>query len=328
MSSANNEVTDETKKTDLDRFCLFPIKEQKLWDFYKEQQQRFWTAEEIDFSRDLASWESLTVQEQHFVGLTLAFFANSDNVVIENLKSRFIHEMPWLEAHFFLNCQAFMEGIHVETYNLCIDVLIKNTAYKHQLFAAVKRYKVVRSKLEWAQKWISCSDKLSVRVIAFCIVEGVFFSSSFASIFWLRKRAKLPGVCFANEKIIEDECIHVKFGAYVYTAKLQPVDHNIIYSMMEEAVQIEMAFVDEAIPERLLGMNQEHMKQYVQNVADTILELLHVPKKYGVPNPFPWMKGIGIRSKSNFFEKRVAEYMKPIDEKKSRMTIVDLGSDL
>lgn len=312
------------------RYCLFPIKHQDIWDLYKLHEQKFWTAEEVDFGEDMASWKTLNKNEQMFISVTLAFFANSDNIVLENLSTRFMKEICLPEAQSFLSFQGCMENIHVVTYNLCIDSVIDDTKEKHDLFRAITTNPIVKPKLDWAIKWTESKGSLAHRIVAFAAVEGIFFSSSFASIFWLRKRQKLPGICFANEKIVEDESIHVRFAALIYNKYIKyKLTTEEVHSIIREAVEIEHQFVTDALPVKLIGMNSEYMKQYVCKVADVVLSLLGVPPLYNVSNPFEWMVGLGLVGKSNFFEKRVAEYSKVSEEKEIRETgIEQLGEDL
>jgi ribonucleotide reductase beta subunit family protein with ferritin-like domain len=312
-----------------DRYCLFPIQHQDVWDLYKAQQMSHWTVEEIDFSEDYKKWQLLTLEEQEFISITLAFFANSDNLVIENLHARFRIEMTWPESQAFFTAQAEIEMIHVETYNKCIDVVIRDSKKKKELFEAIKCNPIVKPKLDWTKKWIESKEDLGTRLVAFALVEGVFFSSSFASMFWLRKQKNVPGICFANEKIVEDEALHVLHGTLSYTKIVNKMKLEDIYNMVREAVAIEHEFVENALPVKLIGMNSKEMKQYVCFQADLILTLLGVPKLYNVEIPFEWMIGIGLVGKSNFFEKRVGEYALIGDESKIRtVQFTSLGNSL
>jgi ribonucleoside-diphosphate reductase subunit M2 len=311
------------------RYCLFPIVNEKVWRLYKLQQQKYWTAEEVDFSKDKKSWLTMTVEEQDFISMTLAFFANSDNVVLENLMSRFEQDLCIPEAQAFLSIQSAIETVHVETYNLCIDSVIDDRKKKISLFRAVSTSPIVRPKLDWAMKWINSKASLAHRLVAFVAIEGIFFSSSFASIFWLRKRQKVPGICFANEKIVEDESLHVRFTALMYNDFIQnKLTTAEIHDIIREAVEIEHHFVCEALPVKLIGMNQKLMKQYVCKVADVTLDLLNTEPLYNVSNPFTWMLGLGLMGKANFFEKRVAEYVKIQDETQIRDLTLDLTNDI
>jgi ribonucleotide reductase beta subunit family protein with ferritin-like domain len=312
------------------RFCLFPIKNHDVWDLYKRHVQKIWTVEEVDLSEDYKSWKTMNPDEQHFVSVTLAFFANSDNVVLENLATRFTQEICIPEASAFLSIQGFMETVHVETYNLCIDALILDSQKKIDLFKAIETNPIVQPKLEWAIKWIESSKSLAHRLVAFAAVEGIFFASSFASIFWLRKRQKLPGVCFANEKIVEDESLHVRFASMIYKNYIKnKLSTEEVYEIINEAVEIEKRFARESLPVKLIGMNNDLMQQYVCKVADVVLDLLGEKPFYQVKNPFSWMEGLGLVGKSNFFEKRVAEYVKVSNETSIRSSqIHKLGEEL
>ena len=314
----------------MERYCLFPIVHHDIWQLYKTQQEKFWLAEEVSFTEDRKSWQTLNEDEQKFIGITLAFFANSDNVVLENVSTRLMKEICIPEAQAFLSLQSAIEMIHVETYNLCIDNVIQDTKEKMDLFKAVQTNPIVQPKIEWAMKWMKTDQSLAHVLVGFAIVEGIFFASSFASIFWLRKRQKLPGVCFANEKIVEDESLHVRFDALMYRNYIQnKLSTEEIYKIVEEAVELEHQFVEKALPVKLIGMNSELMKQYVCKVADVVLSLLGVSPLYNVENPFEWMVGLGLLGKSNFFEKRVAEYGKPRKENEIREnTINQLGTEL
>ena len=315
---------------DESRFCLFPIENEDIWKLYKLHEQKFWTAEEVDFSGDLESWKTLNKQEQDYISVTLAFFANSDNIVLENLATRFMKEIQLPEETAFLSFQSAMETVHVTTYNMCIDVLIQDKQKKEDLFTAITTNPIVQPKLKWTLKWANSEKSLAHRLIAFCAVEGIFFSSSFASMFWLRKRQKLPGVCFANEKIVEDESLHVRNMVMLYKNYIKyKLDEKTVHNIIRDAVEIEHQFTCDALPVKLIGINQDLMKQYVCNVADTILELLGVSKIYNVENPFTWMVGLGLMGKANFFEKKVAEYNRISKEDTIRTEyVVGLGNDL
>jgi ribonucleotide reductase beta subunit family protein with ferritin-like domain len=314
-----------------DRYCLYPIKNTDIFELYTMQSNKIWFVSEIDFTNDYTAWQTLTPEEQEFILLTLAFFANSDNIVIENMHKNFRNEITVSEAQFFFAVQSFIETVHVITYNECIDaVLCKDETKKRLLFKAIETNPIVQPKLEWSKKWIDSNASLGKRLIAFTLVEGVFFSSSFASIFWLRKRRNVPGICFANEKIVEDEALHVLNGAILYRKYIKnKLNTNEIYEMVREAVAIEHKFYEEALPGKLTDMNSADMKLYVCFIADLVLTLLGVPKLYKVQNPFDWMIGIGLVGKANFFEKRVSEYEVPENESKIRdVRFGDLGSSL
>ena len=312
-----------------DRYCLFPLEHPKLLDMYKEQLSKFWTVEEIDFSKDRESWDTMPPSEQRVVALTLAFFANSDNIVMENLSASFMRDLCYPEAQMFLYAQGCMETIHVETYNLSIDTVLRNTEEKLALFSAIKTNPVVQPKTAWAKKWTVSRDSLAHRLVAWAAIEGIFFSSSFAILLWLRTQGKLPGICNSNEKIIEDEALHVRFSAFVYTSLERQLPDAEVYALIEEAVQIEHAFVDSCLYIPLKGMNSTLMKQHVCKQADVVLRLLGLDPVYKVQTPFEWMAAIGLLGKSNFFEKRTAEYNKTGIEVQIRtVQIPALGSGL
>ena len=313
----------------LERYCLFPIVYHDIWKLYKEQQEKYWIAEEIDFSEDRKSWLTLNKEEQNFISVVLAFFSNSDGIVLENLSTRFMKEINIPEAQSFLSIQAAIESIHIETYNLCIDAVIQDTKEKIDLFKAIQTNPIVQPKMQWALKWMK-DNSLAHVLVAFCCIEGLFFCSSFASIFWLRKRQKLRGICFSNEKVISDESIHVRFDALMYSKYIKnKLPTEEIYEIVKEAVAIEQKFARDALPVKLIGINAEMMCQYICKVADVVLDLLGVEPLYKVENPFDWMVGLGLLGKANFFEKRVAEYQKSRQENDIRQNIMtELGSEL
>jgi ribonucleoside-diphosphate reductase subunit M2 len=311
------------------RYTLFPLQAPDIWHLYTQQLQKFWTHEEVDFSQDLRSWNTLSPDEQTFLSTTLAFFANSDNIVIDNISSRFASEITLPEARMFLSIQAAIEGVHVVTYNLSIDAVIADPHLKKTLFAAIHTNPIIQPKTDWALRWTGSDRSLPHRLVAFAVVEGIFFASSFASIFWLRKRQKVPGICWANEKIVEDESLHVRFASTMYRKYHNTLDTATVQAIVAEAVDIEHRFVDGVLPVQLIGMNSTLMKQYVCNVADVILSMLGVPSLYNVSNPFEWMVGIGLMGKANFFEKRVAEYGRiSCEQKIHSITIPGLSTDI
>ncbi len=291
------------------RCCLFPIKHQDIWELYELQCSKFWFAKEVNFTDDYKYWQLLSPDEQEFIATTLSFFANADNLVLQNLHDRLRSEITYPEVQCALAMQAAQETIHVHVYNEAIRTVIRDPKKQADLFAAIDTNPIVLAKTQWTQKWIDSHDDLAHRLVAFALVEGVYFSSSFASLFWLRKRKCVPGICYSNEKIVEDEAIHVRIGCLLYREHIKnKIPLEELYGIVREAVQIEHKFVDDALPVRLMEMNNVEMKQYVCFVADLVLELLGVPKLYNVPNPFEWMIGIGLLGKSNFFEKRTSEY--------------------
>ncbi len=292
-----------------DRFVLFPIKHDDIWAFYKKAEASFWTAEEIDLSPDLIDWENkLTEDERYFVKHILAFFAASDGIVNENLAENFVAEVQYTEAKFFYGFQIAMENIHSETYSLLIDTYIKNTEDKRNLFNAIETMDCVKKKADWALRWID-EGNFAERLVAFAAVEGIFFSGSFCSIFWLKKRGLMPGLAFSNELISRDEGLHCDFACLLYNNHLvNKLSEDQVRSIILDAVEIEKEFILEALPVRLIGMNSELMSQYIEFVADRLLSELGCKKEYNSVNPFDFMDMISIQGKTNFFEKRVAEY--------------------
>lgn len=294
-----------------DRFVLFPIKHDDIWSFYKKQEASFWTAEEIDLSTDITDFANkLNDDERHFIKHVLAFFAASDGIVNENLAENFLSEVQYTEAKFFYGFQVMMENIHSETYSLLIDTLIKDKAEKDHLFRAIDTLDCVKKKAEWALNWID-NGSFQERLIAFAAVEGIFFSGSFCSIFWLKKRGLLPGLAFSNELISRDEGLHCDFACLLYNSHVQEkLSKEKVEKIIVDAVEIEKEFITDALPVRLIGMNAELMSQYIEFVADRLLVELGNDKVYNVTNPFDFMDMISIQGKTNFFEKRVGDYQK------------------
>lgn len=292
------------------RFVLFPIQYYDLYKLYKDALASIWTVEEISLEDDQRDWKKLTDDERHFISHVLAFFASSDGIVNENLVGRFMNEVQISEARAFYSFQIAIENIHNEMYSLLIDTLIKDTAEKAKLFNAIETIPAVKGKAEWAIKWITSTNSFAQRLVAFTIVEGLFFSGSFCSIFWLKKRGLMPGLCFSNELISRDEGLHVKFACMLYNMLENRLDESIIHDMMKEALVLEKEFILSALPARLLGMNSQLMSDYIEYVADYLLAMLNYNKLYFTPNPFDWMELISLQGKTNFFEKRVAEYAK------------------
>jgi ribonucleoside-diphosphate reductase beta chain len=294
-----------------DRFVLFPIQHDDIWSFYKKAEASFWTAEEIDLSPDLIDWENkLNDNERHFVKHVLAFFAASDGIVNENLAENFLAEVQYTEAKFFYGFQVAIENIHSETYSLLIDTYIKDTAEKNYLFNAIDTLDCVRKKADWALRWID-KGSFAERLIAFAAVEGIFFSGSFCSIFWLKKRGLMPGLSFSNELISRDEGLHCDFACLLYNNHLvNKLPQQQVVDIILDAVEIEKEFILDALPVKLIGMNSDLMSQYIEFVADRLLVELNCPKQFNVNNPFDFMDMISIQGKTNFFEKRVAEYQK------------------
>ena len=292
------------------RFVLFPIQYQDIWDAYKKHKAVFWTAEEIDFGKDLNHWEKLNSDEQHFIKNVLAFFAGSDGIVLENLLSRFSNEVQLPEARCFYSFQGMIENIHSEVYSLTIDTYVKDAEEKNRLFNAINTIPAVGKKAQWAIKWMQDDNSsFALRLVAFAAVEGIFFSGSFCSIFWLKKRGLMPGLTFSNELISRDEALHTEFAVLLYTryVKNKP-SQDLVLSLITEAVEIEKEFITESLPCRLIGMNSGLMIQYIEFVADRLLVQLGYGKHWNSANPFDFMEMISMTGKTNFFEKRVGEY--------------------
>lgn len=294
---------------DDNRFVMFPIKHQDVWEMYKKQVDCFWRAEEIDLTKDLANWDSLNRDEKYFISMVLAFFAASDGIVLENLASRFMMDVQVSEARAFYGFQIAMENIHSETYSLLIETYIKDKEEKHKLFNAIENFPCIKKKSDWAQKWIHDNrSSFATRLVAFACVEGIFFSGAFCSIYWLKKRGLMPGLTFSNELISRDEALHCEFAVLLYSKLTKKVDRAKIQELIREAVEIETEFICEALPCKLIGMNSELMTQYIKFVADRLVVQLGYKKIYGVSNPFDFMELISLEGKTNFFERKVGEY--------------------
>ena len=294
-----------------DRFVLFPIKHATIWEWYKKSVASFWTVEEVDLTSDLSDWEhKLSNDERHFIKHVLAFFAASDGIVNENLVLNFMREVQIPEARCFYGFQIAIENIHSEMYSLLIDTYIKDAKEKDFLFHALRNLDCVSKKGNWALRWIENAPTFAHRLVAFAAVEGIFFSGSFCSIFWLKKRGLMPGLSFSNELISRDEGMHCDFACLLYSMLEHKLDPKEIEAIITEAVVFEKEFVTDALPVSLIGMNAEMMSQYIEFVADRLLVSLGNEKVYGAANPFPWMDMISIQGKTNFFEKRVGDYQK------------------
>ena len=295
---------------DPNRFVLFPIKHDDIWQYYKKAEASFWTAEEIDLSQDLADWKKMNDGERHFVSHVLAFFAASDGIVNENLANNFLKEVQYAEAKCFYGFQIMMENIHSETYSLLIDTYINDPKEKDHLLRAIETIDCVKKKADWALKWIE-SDNFVERLISFAAVEGIFFSGSFCSIFWLKKRGLMPGLSFSNELISRDEGMHTDFAVHLYNHHIEnKLSKERLIEIIDSALVIEKEFISESLPVSLIGMNSDLMKQYLEYVSDRLLIDLGVGKIYNSENPFDFMKNIAMENKTNFFEKRVGEYAK------------------
>ena len=306
MSKTNNEPL---LTEDDNRFVMFPIQDDSIWKMYKKQMDCFWRAEEIDLSKDLEHWNNLTDNERHFIQMVLAFFAASDGIVLENLGVRFMTEVQLAEARAFYGFQIAMENIHSETYSLLIDTYIKNKTEKDKLFNAINEFECIEKKAKWATKWID--DKRSsfaTRLVAFACVEGIFFSGSFCSIFWLKKRGLMPGLTFSNELISKDEALHTEFAVLLYNKLEKKLPKKKIKEIISESVEIEKEFICDALPCRLLGMNSNMMGQYIEFMGDRLAVQLGNEKIYNAANPFDFMEMISLERKTNFFESRVSDY--------------------
>ena len=292
------------------RYVIFPIKYDDVWKMYKKAEANFWTAEELDLSKDLNDFnEKMNEGERYFVENVLAFFAASDGIVNENLVERFCNDVQILEAKFFYGFQIAVENIHSETYSLLIDTYVKDLKKKNKLLNAIETIPSVKKKAEWALKWINDEKStFGTRVIAFAAVEGIFFSGSFCSIFWLKKRGLMPGLAHSNELISRDEGLHMEFAVLMYHMLKDKPSKETILDIVKDAVELEKEFITESLPCALIGMNKDLMKQYIEYVSDRLLLMLGLEKEYYSENPFDWMELISVQGKTNFFEKRVGEY--------------------
>ena len=302
-------TTEPLLTPDENRYVMFPIKFPDIWDMYKRSIDSFWHTGEVSLAQDLNDWEKLTKDEQQFIKMVLAFFSSSDAVVTDNLGTRFMNEVQPSEARAFYGFQIAIETIHSEMYSILIDTYIKDSDEKDRLFKATQNFPCIAKKFNWAQKWLN--DKRSsfaTRLVAFALVEGLFFSSSFAAIYWIKKRGLLPGLTFSNELISRDEALHTEFAILLYSKLNKKLPKKKIYEIVKEAVDIEKEFILDAIPCRMIGMNSKLMSQYIEFVADRICLQLGYDKIYNASNPFDFMELISIESKVNFFERINAEY--------------------
>ena len=306
------------------RFVIFPIQHDDIWQWYKKQEASFWTAEEIDLHQDVVDWKKLSDDERYFLKHILAFFAASDGIVNENLAENFVNEVQYSEAKFFYGFQIMMENIHSEMYSLLIDTLVDNDSEKDELFNALERFPAIKKKADWALRWID-SESFAERLIAFAAVEGNFFSGAFCSIFWMKKRGLLPGLATSNEFISRDEGLHRDFACHLHNNHLvNKVPQERIVQILSEALDIEREFITESLPVNLIGMNSKLMSEYLEFVTDHLLETLNCPKVYNTANPFDFMDMISLEGKTNFFEKRVSEYKKAgVGEEQSDHNIDD-----
>lgn len=322
----NKNFVEPLLQEDLSRYVMFPIKDQDIWKMYKKQEDLFWRAEEIDLSKDNKDWDTLNDDEKHFISMILAFFAASDGIVLENLGVRFMGEVQLSEARAFYGLQIAMENIHSITYSTLIDTYIKTKEQKHKLFNALNEYECIKKKGQWAIKWIN--DKKSnfaTRLVAFACIEGIFFSGAFCAIYWMKKRGLMPGLTFSNELISRDEALHTEFAVLLHSKLEKPLKKQKIHEIISEAVAIELEFINDALPCRLIGMNQVLMKQYIEFVADRLSVQLGGDKIYESKNPFDWMENISIETKTNFFEDRVSEYS--LTTKNSKLNTFEFGDE-
>ena len=311
------------------RFVIFPIQHDDIWQWYKKQEASFWTAEEVDLHQDVVDWKKLNDDERYFLKHILAFFAASDGIVNENLAENFVNEVQYSEAKFFYGFQIMMENIHSEMYSLLIDTLVESDSEKDELFNAIERFPAIKKKADWALRWIE-SESFAERLIAFAAVEGIFFSGAFCSIFWMKKRGLLPGLASSNEFISRDEGLHRDFACHLHNTHLvNKVPVERITQIIVEALDIEREFITESLPVNLIGMNAKLMAEYLEFVTDHLLETLNCPKVYNTANPFDFMDMISLEGKTNFFEKRVSEYKKAgVGEEQSSHNIDDAFADL
>ena len=291
------------------RYVMFPIKDNEIWKMYKKQVDCFWVVQEVDTSKDLMDWQKLSDDERHFISMVLAFFSSSDGIVLENLGVRFMTDVQLAEARAFYGFQIAMENVHSEMYSTLIDTYIKDSDERDKLFNAIENYPCIAKKANWAKKWITDNrSSFASRLVAFAVVEGIFFSSAFASIYWIKKRGLMPGLTFSNELISRDEALHTEFAVLLYSKLQRKLSKKRIHDIIQEAVSIEKEFITEAIPCRMIGMNAKMMIQYIEFVADRLCSQLGYDKIYNSVNPFDFMELISIESKVNFFERTNSEY--------------------
>lgn len=292
-----------------ERYVMFPIQDDSIWSMYKKQIDCFWRAEEVDLSKDISDWNKLTPNEQYFISMVLAFFAASDGIVLENLAVRFMSDVQLSEARAFYGFQIAMENIHSEMYSILIDTFIQDNKKRTKLFQAIDNFPCISKKADWAIKWIQDKNSnFATRLVAFACVEGIFFSSSFASIYWIKKRGLLPGLTFSNELISRDEALHTEFAILLYSKLATPLKEEEIHTILKQAIEIEKEFITEALPCRLIGMNAKLMTQYIEFVGDRLCIQLGYGKIYGSSNPFDFMELISIDTKVNFFERTNSAY--------------------
>jgi ribonucleotide reductase beta subunit family protein with ferritin-like domain len=309
LGPMNNSSDEPILRDSAGRYTLFPIQYDDVYQMYKRQVDSFWRPEEVDLSRDLNDWAKLTDDERHFISMTLAFFAGSDGIVMENISLRFLNDVKVAEVRAFYSFQSAMESIHSEMYSILIETYISNTEEKNKLFKAIDNFPCISTKAKWAEKWIGDEDaSFASRLVAFACVEGIFFSSSFASIYWIKKRGLMPGLTLSNEFISRDEALHTEFAILVYSKLNNKVDKDRVYEIIKDATEIEKSFITDSLPCRLIGMNAKLMTQYVEFVADRLSVQLGYDKIYNSHNPFDFMELISVETKTNFFERTNSEY--------------------
>ena len=337
LKNTINTINALTDKEDVDceyllnpennRLTIYPIKNELIWNSYKKQQAAFWVAEEIDFSKDYADFQKLNDKEQHFIKMILAFFSSSDTIVNINLSERFLNDVKIREAIVAYTFQMMMEYVHSETYSLQIDNIVRDSVEKDKLFNAVKNFDCIAEKANWALKWIESKNSFAYRLIAFAIVEGVFFSGAFCSIFWLKKRNIMPGLCASNELIARDEGSHCSFAVLLYSMLQFKLPEEEVHAMFQDAVIIETKFICESLPCALLGMNSNLMTEYIKFVADRLLVDLGYSKFWNAKNPFDFMESISVEGKTNFFEARPTQYQKASVLNKTRDDTFNISED-
>jgi ribonucleotide reductase beta subunit family protein with ferritin-like domain len=313
-------------KPDDSRYVMFPIKDNDIWKMYKKSVDSFWVVQEVDLSKDLGDWKTLSDDEKHFISMVLAFFAASDGIVLENLAVRFMGDVQMAEARAFYGFQIAMETVHSEMYSTLIETYINDDSEKTKLFTALENFPCIAKKANWAKKWINDNrSSFAARLVAFAVIEGLFFSSSFACIYWIKKRGLMPGLTFSNELISRDEALHTEFAVLLYSKLQRKLQKKRIYEIIQEAVEIEKEFILEAIPCRMIGMNSKLMSQYIEFVADRLCLQLGYDKIYNSSNPFDFMELISIETKVNFFERTNSEYA--LANKTVDMDVFDFSAD-
>jgi ribonucleotide reductase beta subunit family protein with ferritin-like domain len=324
QSKLNDEYITDPKNN---RLTIYPIKNPKLWEAYKQQQAAFWTAEEIDFSKDYDHFQRLTTNEQHFIKMVLAFFSSADTIVNINIGERFIKDVQLREAIVAYNYQMMMENVHNETYSLQIDNIIRDPTEKEKTLNAIAEYPCISKKAKWALKYIESDKSFAYRLIVFAIVEGVFFSGSFCSIFWLKQKNVMPGLCSSNELIARDEGMHTNFALLLYSMIKNKIPEDEVHEIFKEAVEIETEFIIDSLPCALLGINSNSMTDYIKYVADRLMSELGYNKLYGVKNPFDFMEKISMEGKTNFFDSRPTQYQKSSVMNKTRENSFEMTED-